>query len=60
MSVQRIKSDEGYRKDQRHDGSSRSLMERSDYERLRWRCIRRALLELDVTLTRFWIMGLSN
>ena len=28
-------------------------MERKDYERLRWRCIRRALLELDVTLTRF-------
>ncbi len=28
-------------------------MERQDYERLRWRCIRRALLELDITLTRF-------
>ena len=28
-------------------------MERVDYERLRWRCIRRALLELDITLTRF-------
>ena len=28
-------------------------MERADYERLRWRCIRRALLELDITLTRF-------
>jgi succinate dehydrogenase flavin-adding protein (antitoxin of CptAB toxin-antitoxin module) len=28
-------------------------MERGDYERLRWRCIRRALLELDITLTRF-------
>ncbi len=28
-------------------------MERPDYERLRWRCIRRALLELDSTLTRF-------
>lgn len=28
-------------------------MEREDYERLRWRCIRRALLELDITLTRF-------
>lgn len=28
-------------------------MERSDYERLRWRCVRRALLELDITLTRF-------
>ena len=27
-------------------------MERADYERLRWRCIRRALLELDITLTR--------
>ena len=28
-------------------------MERAAYERLRWRCIRRALLELDITLTRF-------
>ena len=28
-------------------------MERKDYARLRWRCIRRALLELDITLTRF-------
>jgi len=28
-------------------------MESADYERLRWRCIRRALLELDITLTRF-------
>ena len=28
-------------------------MERADYERLRWRCVRRALLELDITLTRF-------
>ena len=28
-------------------------MERVDYERLRWRCVRRALLELDITLTRF-------
>ena len=28
-------------------------MERKDYERLRWRSIRRALLELDITLTRF-------
>jgi succinate dehydrogenase flavin-adding protein (antitoxin of CptAB toxin-antitoxin module) len=28
-------------------------MERGDYERLRWRCIRRALLELDIKLTRF-------
>ena len=28
-------------------------MERADYERLRWRCIRRALLELDITLTSF-------
>lgn len=28
-------------------------MERADYERLRWRCIRRALLELDITLTCF-------
>ena len=28
-------------------------MERADFERLRWRCIRRALLELDIALTRF-------
>ncbi len=28
-------------------------MERVAYEKLRWRCIRRALLELDITLTRF-------
>jgi antitoxin CptB len=28
-------------------------MERGDYERLRWRCVRRALLELDIKLTRF-------
>ena len=28
-------------------------MQREDYERLRWRCIRRALLELDIALTRF-------
>ena len=28
-------------------------MKREDYERLRWRCIRRALLELDIALTRF-------
>lgn len=35
-------------------------MERSDYERLRWRCIRRALLELDVTLTRFLDNGFEQ
>lgn len=28
-------------------------MERANYERLRWRCIRRGLLEVDITLTRF-------
>jgi succinate dehydrogenase flavin-adding protein (antitoxin of CptAB toxin-antitoxin module) len=28
-------------------------MERKDYERLRWRCIRRGLLEVDIALTRF-------
>ena len=28
-------------------------MERQDYERLRWRCIRRGLLEVDIALTRF-------
>jgi antitoxin CptB len=35
-------------------------MERKDYERLRWRCIRRALLELDVTLTRFLDNGFDQ
>lgn len=35
-------------------------MERADYERLRWRCIRRALLELDITLTRFLDNGFEN
>ncbi|MBS1189291.1 MAG: hypothetical protein H6R10_1083 [Rhodocyclaceae bacterium] len=28
-------------------------MKREDYGRLRWRCSRRALLELDIALTRF-------
>jgi len=28
-------------------------MERADYERLRWRCIRRGLLEVDISLQRF-------
>jgi succinate dehydrogenase flavin-adding protein (antitoxin of CptAB toxin-antitoxin module) len=28
-------------------------MERADYERLRWRCVRRGLLEVDISLTRF-------
>ena len=28
-------------------------MRREDYERLRWRCIRRGLLEVDIALTRF-------
>ncbi|MEN9478799.1 MAG: hypothetical protein RLZZ298_194 [Pseudomonadota bacterium] len=28
-------------------------MERKDYERLRWRCVRRGLLEVDIALTRF-------
>jgi succinate dehydrogenase flavin-adding protein (antitoxin of CptAB toxin-antitoxin module) len=28
-------------------------MLREDYERLRWRCIRRGLLEVDIALTRF-------
>ena len=35
-------------------------MERKDYERLRWRCIRRALLELDITLTRFLDSGFDK
>lgn len=28
-------------------------MEREAYERLRWRCIRRGLLEVDIALTHF-------
>lgn len=28
-------------------------MDREAYERLRWRCIRRGLLEVDIALTRF-------
>ena len=28
-------------------------MDRAEYERLRWRCIRRGLLQLDLTLTKF-------
>jgi succinate dehydrogenase flavin-adding protein (antitoxin of CptAB toxin-antitoxin module) len=35
-------------------------MERKDYERLRWRSIRRALLELDITLTRFLDNGFEQ
>ena len=35
-------------------------MERKDYERLRWRCIGRALLELDITLTRFLDNGFDQ
>ena len=35
-------------------------MERADCERLRWRCIRRALLELDITLTRFLDSGFDR
>jgi succinate dehydrogenase flavin-adding protein (antitoxin of CptAB toxin-antitoxin module) len=28
-------------------------MERADFERLRWRCVRRGMLEVDIALTRF-------
>jgi succinate dehydrogenase flavin-adding protein (antitoxin of CptAB toxin-antitoxin module) len=35
-------------------------MERAEFERLRWRCIRRALLELDITLTRFLDSGFEQ
>ena len=35
-------------------------MKREDYERLRWRCIRRALLELDIALTRFLDNGFEQ
>src|SRR5574343_855137 len=55
-----FESDKGHRQDQGHDGSSRRLMERKDYERLRWRCIRRALLEVDITLTRFLDNGFDK
>ena len=29
------------------------MMKREDQERLRWRCIRRGLLEVDIALSRF-------
>ena len=35
-------------------------MERADFERLRWRCIRRAFLELDIMLTRFLDNGFER
>lgn len=35
-------------------------MERGDYERLRWRCIRRGLLEVDIALTRFLDNGFDQ
>ena len=35
-------------------------MERKDYERLRWRCIRRGLLEVDIAITRFVDDGLDK
>jgi antitoxin CptB len=35
-------------------------MERADYERLRWRCIRRGLLEVDIALTRFLDLGFER
>ena len=35
-------------------------MERKDYERLRWRCIRRGLLEVDIALTRFLDDGFNK
>ncbi|MEN3372038.1 succinate dehydrogenase assembly factor 2 [Dechloromonas sp. ZS-1] len=35
-------------------------MERKDYERLRWRCIRRAFLELDIVFTRFLENGFEQ
>ena len=35
-------------------------MERADFERLRWRCIRRAFLELDIMLTRFLDNGFDR
>ena len=35
-------------------------MDRKDYERLRWRCIRRGLLEVDIALTRFLDEGFDK
>jgi antitoxin CptB len=35
-------------------------MQRADYERLRWRCIRRGLLEVDISLTKFLDDGFQN
>lgn len=35
-------------------------MERADFERRRWRCIRRAFLELDIMLTRFLDNGFER
>ena len=35
-------------------------MERADFERLRWRFIRRAFLELDIMLTRFLDNGFER
>jgi antitoxin CptB len=35
-------------------------MQREDYERLRWRCIRRGLLEVDISLTKFLDEGFHN
>ena len=35
-------------------------MKRADFERLRWRCIRRAFLELDIMLTRFLDNGFER
>ncbi|MDD2742442.1 MAG: succinate dehydrogenase assembly factor 2 [Rhodocyclaceae bacterium] len=35
-------------------------MDRQDYERLRWRCIRRGLLEVDIALTRFLDEGFDK
>ena len=35
-------------------------MERVDLERLRWRCIRRGLLEVDIALTKFLDTGFEQ
>ena len=35
-------------------------MDRKDYERLRWRCVRRGLLEVDISLTRFLDEGFDK
>jgi antitoxin CptB len=52
--------DKGNWQNQGLDGTSGCLMNREAYERLRWRCIRRGLLEVDIALTRFLDTGFHD